>query len=74
MTSVYLLRSSLSWDVMQRRLVVCYQCFRTTYWFHFQGSCSSNYWPQIMSTSNSFVLQWDMLFDFNMTKLMYVME
>jgi len=52
MTSVWLLRSSLFWNVMQRRLVVCYRCFRTTYRFHFQGSCSSNCWPQIMYTSN----------------------
>jgi len=31
-------RSSLLWDVMQHRLVVSYQCFRTTYRFHLQES------------------------------------
>jgi len=33
-------RSSLLWDVMQHRLVVSYQCFRTTYRFYFQASSS----------------------------------
>jgi len=34
------MRSSLFWDVTQRRLVVSYQRFGTTYRSHLQGSSS----------------------------------
>ena len=29
-----ILRYTLSWDIMQRRVVIPYQCFGTTYWSH----------------------------------------
>jgi len=37
------LRSSLFWDATQRRLVVTYRRFGTTYRSHLQGSGSPNW-------------------------------
>jgi len=35
--SQYHVRSTLQWDIMQRRVVILYQCFGTTYQSHLQG-------------------------------------
>jgi hypothetical protein len=42
------IRSSLLWDVMQHRLAVSYQCLRTTYPFHLQGSSCPRGMPETL--------------------------
>jgi len=41
------MRSALFWNFTQRRIVVSYRRFGTTYWFHPQGSSSPRFFNSL---------------------------